>query len=162
PAGSETDPGCALSREEARARGGGLRGPGGAGAGRSQLPLPAPLPGAPSAGAGEPAPGGPPDPPAHPLPRSHRKKDRSPDMNLVELDNALRKLRLSGMADALETRLRQAQTEKMAPIDLASALVSDELLRRQDRLFERRTKQARFRDPERTLDSFDFDFNRKM
>ncbi len=30
-------------------------------------------------------------------------------MNLVELDRALRKLRLSGMADVLETRLRQAQ-----------------------------------------------------
>ena len=53
-------------------------------------------------------------------------------MNLVELDNALRKLRLSGMANVLETRLRQAQTEKMAPIDFVSALVSDELLRRQD------------------------------
>ena len=62
----------------------------------------------------------------------------------------------------LETRLRQSQTENMAPIDLVSALVSDELLRRQDRLFERRTKQARFRDLNRTLDSFDFDFNRKM
>jgi DNA replication protein DnaC len=83
-------------------------------------------------------------------------------MNLVELDNALRKLRLSGMADVLETRLRQAQAEKMAPLDLVSALVSDELLRRQDRLFERRTKQARFRDPDRSLDSFDFDFNKKM
>jgi DNA replication protein DnaC len=83
-------------------------------------------------------------------------------MNTVELDASLRKLRLSGMADVLETRLRQAQTEKLAPIDLLSALVSDELLRRQDRLFERRTKQARFRDPDRTLDSFDFDFNRKM
>ena len=59
-------------------------------------------------------------------------------MNLVELDHALRKLRLSGMADVLETRLRQAQTEKMAPLDLVSALVSDELLRRQDRLFARR------------------------
>ncbi len=83
-------------------------------------------------------------------------------MNLVELDHALRKLRLSGMADVLETRLRQAQTEKMAPIDLVSALVSDELLRRQDRLFARRTKKASFRDHERNLDSFDFDFNRKM
>ena len=83
-------------------------------------------------------------------------------MNLVELDSALRKLRLSGMADVLETRLRQAQTENMAPIDLVSALVSDELLRRQDRLFERRTKKACFRDPERALDSFDFDFNKKM
>jgi len=83
-------------------------------------------------------------------------------MNLVELDHALRKLRLSGMADVLETWLRQAQTENMAPIDLAAALVSDELLRRQDRLFERRTKKACFRDPERSLDSFDFDFNKKM
>lgn len=83
-------------------------------------------------------------------------------MNLVELDHALRKLRLSGMADVLETRLRQAQAEKMAPLDLVSALVCDELLRRQDRLFERRRKVARFRDPERSLDSFDFDFNRKM
>src|SRR5215204_6778632 len=83
-------------------------------------------------------------------------------MNLVELDHALRKLRVSGMADVLETRLRQAQAEKMAPLDLVSALVSDELLRRQDRLFERRTKQARFRDRDRSLDSFDFDFNKKM
>ncbi|WP_310391270.1 ATP-binding protein, partial [Hymenobacter sp.] len=66
------------------------------------------------------------------------------------------------MADVLETRLRQAQTEKMVPLDLVSALVSDELLRRQDRLFERRTKQAHFRDPERSLSSFDFDFNKKM
>jgi len=83
-------------------------------------------------------------------------------MNLVELDRALRKLRLSGMANVLETRLRQAQSEKMAPLDVVSALVTDELQRRQDRLFERRTKQARFRDPERSLDSFDFDFNKKM
>jgi DNA replication protein DnaC len=83
-------------------------------------------------------------------------------MNTVEIDHALRKLRLSGMADVLETRLRQAQTEKLAPIDFISALVSDELLRRQDRLFERRTKQARFRDSDRSLDTFDFDFNRKM
>ena len=59
-------------------------------------------------------------------------------MNLVELDQALRKLRLSGMADVLETRLLQAQTEQMAPIDLLAALVSDELQRREDRLLARR------------------------
>ena len=69
-------------------------------------------------------------------------------MNLVELDRALRQLRLSGMAAVLETRLRQAQTEKMAPLDLVSALVTDELRRRQDRLLERRHKLARFRDAE--------------
>lgn len=83
-------------------------------------------------------------------------------MNLVEIDHALRKLRLSGMADVLETRLRHAQTERLAPIDLISTLVSDELLRRQDRLFGRRIKAARFRDADRSLDSFDFDFNKKM
>ena len=83
-------------------------------------------------------------------------------MNLVELDQALRKLRLSGMADVLETRLLQAQTEQMAPIDLLAALVSDELQRREDRLLARRHKQARFRDPDRALDGFDFAFNKKI
>jgi len=83
-------------------------------------------------------------------------------MNLVELDKALRKLRLSGMADVLETRLLQAQTEQMAPIDLLAALVSDELQRREDRLLARRHKQARFRDPDRSLDGFDFAFNKKI
>ena len=83
-------------------------------------------------------------------------------MNLVELDQALRKLRLSGMADVLDTRLQQAQTEQMAPIDLVATLVSDELQRRQDRLLARRHKQARFRDPDRSLDRFDFAFNKKI
>ena len=83
-------------------------------------------------------------------------------MNLVELDRALRKLRLSGMADVLDTRLHQAQAEVMAPIDLVSALVADELQRRHDRLLARRHKQARFRDADRALDSFDFAFNKKM
>ena len=66
-------------------------------------------------------------------------------MNLVELDRALRQLRLSGMADVLEARLRHAQTERLAPLDFLSALVGDELVRRQDRLLARRHKQARFR-----------------
>ena len=51
-------------------------------------------------------------------------------MNLIELQRALRQLRLGGIAEVLETRLRQAQTESMAPIDLVSCLVSDELGRR--------------------------------
>ena len=36
-------------------------------------------------------------------------------MNLIELYCALRQLRLGGMAAVLETRLRQAQAEAMAP-----------------------------------------------
>jgi DNA replication protein DnaC len=83
-------------------------------------------------------------------------------VNLIELDRALRQLRLGGIAAILETRLRQAQVEAMTPIDLISCLVSDELTRRGDRLLERRRKQAQFRDPQKTLDNFDFDFNKKM
>ena len=83
-------------------------------------------------------------------------------MNLIELSRALRQLRLSGMADVLETRLLQAQTEKLVPIDFLSTLVGDELLRRQERLLERRRKDAAFRDTGKTLDAFDFEFNKKM
>ncbi|MCB9616665.1 MAG: ATP-binding protein [Sandaracinus sp.] len=83
-------------------------------------------------------------------------------MNLIELSRALRQLRLSGMADVLETRLLQAQTEKLVPIDFLSTLVGDELLRRQERLLERRRKDAAFRDTGKTLDAFDFEFNTKM
>src|SRR5579875_1633375 len=83
-------------------------------------------------------------------------------MNLVELNRALRQLRLGGMAAVLETRLRQAQAEQMAPVALISCLVSDELTRRADRLLERQRKQAQFRDPLKTHDNFDFDFNKKM
>ncbi len=83
-------------------------------------------------------------------------------MNLIELQRALRQLRLGGTAAVLETRLRQAQTEAMAPIDLISCLVSDELTRRSERLLDRRRKQAAFRDPHKTLDNFDFTFNPKM
>ena len=83
-------------------------------------------------------------------------------MNIAELERALRQLRLGGMAGVLETRLRQAQSEPMAPIDLIACLVSDELTRRSDRLLERRRKETGFRDANRTLDNFDFTFNPKM
>ena len=83
-------------------------------------------------------------------------------MNLIELNRALRQLRLGGIAAVLETRLHQAQAEPMAPIDFLSCLVSDELTRRSDRLLERRRKQAQFRDPQKMLDNFDFNFNKKM
>ena len=83
-------------------------------------------------------------------------------MNLTELQRSLRQLRLGGMAGVLETRLRQAQAEPMAPIDLLATLVSDELTRRADRLLDRRRKLAAFRDPGKTLDNFDFTFNPKL
>ena len=83
-------------------------------------------------------------------------------MNIVELQRALRQLRCSGIAAGPEARLLEAQAEKLAPIDFLSRLVQDELLRRQDRLLERRVKLAGFRDAGKRLDTFDFDFNKKM
>ena len=65
-------------------------------------------------------------------------------MNLIELNRALKQLRLGGIAAVLETRLHQAQAQSMAPIDLISCLISDELSRRSNRLLERRQKQAQF------------------
>ena len=82
-------------------------------------------------------------------------------MNLMELERALRQLRLGSIAAVLETRLHQAQVEPMAPIELISCLVADELTRRSERLLERRRKQAQFRDSQKTLDNFDFSFNKK-
>src|SRR5438128_4505979 len=83
-------------------------------------------------------------------------------MHLIELQRALRQLRLGGMATVLETRLRQAQSQTMTPIDLLSCRVRDELSRRSQRLHDRRREQAEFGDPHKTLDQFDFNFNPKM
>jgi len=83
-------------------------------------------------------------------------------MNVLELQRALRQLRCSSMAAGLETRLLEAQAEKLAAVDFLSRLVQDELVRRQDRLLDRRLKEAGFRDVGKRLDTFDFDFNKKM
>jgi DNA replication protein DnaC len=83
-------------------------------------------------------------------------------MNLTELARALRQLRLGGMTAVLETRLLEARSGSLDPLDFLSTLVADELTRRADRLLDRRIKQAAFRDPGKTLDTFDLDFNKKM
>lgn len=83
-------------------------------------------------------------------------------MNRTELDQALRRLRLSGLAATLDVRLVEAQAGPRSHLDFLVTLVQDELTRRGDRLVERRTRQAQFRDPGKRLDSFQFDFNPKM
>ena len=61
--------------------------------------------------------------------------------------------------DAAASRRR---AERCLRSTSSPTLVSDELTRRADRLLERRVKQAGFRDADKTLDTFDFDFNKKM
>src|SRR5882724_4664758 len=83
-------------------------------------------------------------------------------MQLPELLHALRHLGLGGMATSLEARLVQAQADHSAHADFLALLLQDELTRRADRLLTRRLKEAQFRDPDKTLDGFDFAFNKKM
>jgi hypothetical protein len=83
-------------------------------------------------------------------------------VNVIELPHALHQLRCSGMAAGLEARLLEAQAEKLPAVDFVARLVQDELVRRQDRLLARRLQQAGFRDVGKRLDTFDFDFNKKM
>jgi DNA replication protein DnaC len=83
-------------------------------------------------------------------------------VNLIEIDRALRKLRLSGMADVLEIRIQGASSARQPHVDFLSTLVGDELQRRQDRLLARRITEAGFRDNGKSLDAFDLDFNKKM
>lgn len=83
-------------------------------------------------------------------------------MNLIELQSSLRQLRPRRHGRCTGNAPPAGAAEPMAPIDLLATLVSDELTRRSDRLLDRRRKLAAFRDPNKTLDNFDFTFNPKL
>lgn len=74
------------------------------------------------------------------------------------LQNALRRLRLSGLASSLEVRLQEAAGNQLSHAEFLELILQDELAVRQQRLIERRTNIAGFRD-QRTLDDFDWHFN---
>ena len=71
---------------------------------------------------------------------------------------SLRKLRLSGLARTLDVRLQEAAGNRLGHAEFLELIVQDELLVRQERLMDRRTKQAMFREA-RSLEDFDFSFN---
>ena len=63
-------------------------------------------------------------------------------MNMIEIERALRELRLSGMAQTLSTRLLQAQAAQEPFLQTFAAMLQDELDRRHTRLMERRYKRS--------------------
>lgn len=77
------------------------------------------------------------------------------------LSDALRKLRLSGLLQSLEVRLQEAAANKLSHAEFLELILQDELAVRFDRLVEKRTRLAAFRD-QRTLQDFDWDFNRSI
>ena len=82
-------------------------------------------------------------------------------MNMIEIDRALRDLRLSGIADTLPTRLMQAQASQQPFLETFAAMLQDELDRRRTSLNERRFKQSGL-DERMTLNDFDWRFNPKL
>ena len=73
----------------------------------------------------------------------------------------LRKLRLSGLAQTLDVRLQEAAGHNLSHAEFLELILQDELSVRGDRLIERRTRAACFRD-QKSLDDFDWDFNRSV
>ncbi len=74
------------------------------------------------------------------------------------LQSALRKLRLSGLAESLSIRLEEAAASRLTHAEFLELILQDELAVRDDRQTRRRTKAAAFREV-KTLDQFDFAFN---
>lgn len=70
----------------------------------------------------------------------------------------LRKLRLSGLARSLDLRAQEAAANRLGHIEFLELILEDEELVRQDRLLEKRTRLAGFRE-RRRLDEFDWSFN---
>ncbi len=71
---------------------------------------------------------------------------------------ALRKLRLSGLAQSLEIRLQEAAGHGLNHAEFLELILQDELMVRADRHMNRRLKAAMFREP-KTLEDFDWSFN---
>lgn len=63
-------------------------------------------------------------------------------MTMMEIEKALNQLRLSGMHATLETRVLEAQAADLSFLETFSAILQDELDRRQSRQIELRYKQS--------------------
>ena len=74
------------------------------------------------------------------------------------LQTALKRLRLSGLAQSLDVRLQEASGNGLNHAEFLELILQDELAVRADRLMSRRIQAAAFREP-RTLEDFDFAFN---
>lgn len=74
------------------------------------------------------------------------------------LQKALKKLRLSGLAESLDVRLQEAAGNGLNHAEFLELILQDELAIRADRLMNRRIKAAAFREP-KTLEDFDWQFN---
>ena len=75
-----------------------------------------------------------------------------------QIEKKLKQLRLTGMLETLEVRLKQAEESNSGYLDFLSTLLEDEYEKRQSRGLLKRLKKAGFEE-EKTLEGFDFFFN---
>jgi DNA replication protein DnaC len=75
-----------------------------------------------------------------------------------ELVPLLKKLRLSGVLQSLELRLREAAEDNLGYEEFLYRLVKDEVERRDAKQLDQRVRRANF-EHQKTLEDFDFHFN---
>lgn len=75
-----------------------------------------------------------------------------------ELVPLLKKLRLSGVLQSLELRMREAVDDSLGFDEFLFRLLSDEVERRDAKQLEQRLRRASFEEP-KTVEDFDFHFN---
>ena len=85
----------------------------------------------------------------------------SPRNPMPELAPVLKQLRLSGLLESLEQRNREAIEHKMTYPEFLALIIQDEAARRDQKKYGTRLRRAGFRG-DKTLESFDFDFNRSL
>jgi len=78
-----------------------------------------------------------------------------------QLESKLKALRLGGMLDTLEVRLRDAEQGKLGYLEFLELLLEDEINRRSQKAFSVRILRAHFEEHQ-TLAQFDFNFNPKV
>ncbi len=75
-----------------------------------------------------------------------------------QMQERLKRLKLPGIANNLELRLKEARENRLGHLDFLSLLIQDELLNRESNNMEKRIKQAGF-GMEKTFEGYDFHFN---
>jgi DNA replication protein DnaC len=78
-----------------------------------------------------------------------------------ELVPILKKLKLSGVLQSLELRVRQTVEDQVHPAEFLLRLLHDEVERRDEKQLEQRIRKAAFQ-ANKTLENFDFLFNPKV
>jgi len=81
--------------------------------------------------------------------------------NIHHLQPKLKRLRLGGMLDSLDTRVHQAEQAHLGYVQFLELMLEDEITRREQRGLDIRLMHAHFEE-RKTLEDFDFGFNPKI